>query len=177
MSAWGGKLPIRPIASDQIAGGATMSRSAKLRGLLVVFTASLVMCGCTTDNSHQGHEPQAAVPPIPQMELDEAVTGLRAALRDAVALLRSYKYNQVAGRMADLDARLAEDDMDAVQSALAEATGSMGSLNDQILYGKEADDDRGANARLRAIVARIRTYAEAANAALRPSAHGDRTKG
>lgn len=150
-----------------------MSRSAKLGGLLVVFTASLVMCGCTT--SRQGHESQVTTAPFPKMRLDEAVTGLRTALRDAVSLLRSHKYNQVAGRMADLDARLATGDMDAVQSALSEATGSMGSLNDQILYGNIDGDDRAANERLRAIVERIRAYADAANAALRASAHGDRT--
>jgi len=101
----------------------------------------------------------------------QAVEDLRQAIRDAADFLGQYGDTPLAERVLELDAGLARGDWRAVSDALAESTGSMGSLNDRYLSPANQDpvtesEAPAVNARLRALVARIRDCARAVPAAM-----------
>jgi hypothetical protein len=98
------------------------------------------------------------------MASDDAVTGLLGALREAEALLRLHGHVAVSDRLLDLSRRLDAGDTDVIQTALSESTGSMGSLRDQYIYPENGDDHVAVNARLDAIVVRVRDCSRAAMA-------------
>jgi hypothetical protein len=106
-------------------------------------------------------------PPVEDVETQS----LSRAVAETRALLRKHGDTYVAARLAELEARLAAGDRDAVVSALTEATGGMGSLRDRILCPENGDRIRAGeveavNLRLAALVRRVETEARAAAAAL-----------
>lgn len=89
---------------------------------------------------------------------------LIAALAGARALLEEHGAKWVASRLADLEARVATGDRTALQEAVSEATGGMGSLHDYILCAADGDaispdQEEQVNARLRGFVRKIATFA------------------
>jgi hypothetical protein len=101
------------------------------------------------------------------MTMDEAVIGLRASLEAAIDLLRTHGEEPVSERLVHYERRLAMGDFDAVQSLLAEVTGTMGSLRDVYLYPSDDSQRIALNARLEALVAQIREQSLAAGLLLR----------
>jgi hypothetical protein len=100
------------------------------------------------------------------------IADLQSSLRKAESLLRRYGDRFVSDRLHELDVRLEAGDMDAIQSALTESTGSMGSLQDRYLCPENGDaiergDVRVVNAELVNLVGDVRIKATAATASLR----------
>jgi hypothetical protein len=98
-----------------------------------------------------------------------ALEDLKNALREARELLLRHGDKYVSARLADLELRLARGDMTAIQSALSEATGSMGSLSDRILYASNGDriepwEEPSVNEKLRALVLLVKERADSARA-------------
>ncbi len=92
---------------------------------------------------------------------------LSQAINRTAEFLRAYGDVHVAGRLDDLHGRLASDPAGAIETAVIEATGSMGSLRDRILCVANGDRIRGeeeedVNARLRALVREIEISARSA---------------
>jgi len=86
-------------------------------------------------------------------------------LDEAEKLLRAHGDTSVAERLGDSRHRLAAGDMSAIQSALSESTGSMGSLRDRFLCPENGDrieqaDVSAVNQRLNAVVDGIKHRAE-----------------
>ena len=99
-------------------------------------------------------------PSTPLSELIEAV----ATAKD---FLRRYGEVYVSNRMAELEVRLIDGDYSAIQSALNEARGGMGSLNDRVLSRLNGDnveqrEEEDLNQQLRSIVELIGARSEAA---------------
>jgi hypothetical protein len=79
-------------------------------------------------------------------------------------LLLEHGEQHISARLLDLDHRLLAGDKSAVRSAVSEATGSMGSLNDRILSASNGDDierwrESSINARLRRLIDAMRERA------------------
>lgn len=64
---------------------------------------------------------------------------LAEVIEQASDLLLAYGGAATAPRLVKLAARVRADDNDAIVSAISEATGGAGSLNDQTLYPAAAD--------------------------------------
>src|SRR4051812_44112564 len=95
---------------------------------------------------------------------------LKAELVDVRELLLRHGDKAVAGRLAELLQRLAEGDMSAILSVVAEASGGAGSLNDRVLSAANGDaieawQETRVNQQLSELVSAIRDHAEAARAA------------
>ena len=73
-------------------------------------------------------------------------------------LLLTCEYVSTATRMSELAERLRTGDQCAIVSAVSEATGGMGSLNDQVLF------PAGANDRFRTVVSDVERLARVAAA-------------
>ena len=104
------------------------------------------------------------------------LSALIDALSRTRALLSRYGDTWVAGRLAELETRLATGDVSAVESAVSEATGGMGSLNDRRLSTAngdrvEAADEHEVNVQLRSLVRETERAARAAAAQLGLSLH------
>jgi hypothetical protein len=102
----------------------------------------------------------------------DAVQALKAALVDARELLLRHGDQHVSARLAELLQRLAEGDMSAILTVMAEVTGGMGSLNDRVLTAANGDaieqwQETRVNQQLSKLVSAIRENAEAARAAAR----------
>jgi hypothetical protein len=99
------------------------------------------------------------------------VGALAAALAQIRALLRKHGEKFASARVEYLETRLARGDWTAVESAVSEATGGMGSLRDRGLSKANGDsisyeDEAPVNARLEELVKEIERSARAAAAAL-----------
>lgn len=95
------------------------------------------------------------------------VARLRAAIQATRQLLLRYDDRYVVERLSEIDRRLSLGDASAIQSALSESSGSMGSLRDRFLSRTNGDpitplDEFDANIRLTALVDEVRTAARAA---------------
>jgi predicted acetyltransferase len=106
--------------------------------------------------------------------LNPSIEELRTAIVEAERFLRHYGDIHLVQRLRDLDLRLAAGDLRAVQGALSESTGSMGSLNDRILTPANGDpieesDVPALNARLRILIAAVAQRAKAARASMPPT--------
>jgi len=93
-------------------------------------------------------------------------------LKRTEKLLKQYGHVQVADRLADTRAKLAAGDQSAIETALAESTGSMGPLNDQVLFNVPGDhiepaEIAAANLKLRELIEAVRNSAKVALAAPR----------
>lgn len=104
------------------------------------------------------------------MEGSGAMLQLESALGQAEELLAAHGDVSVSRRLAELRARSAADDPSAIQSALTESTGSMGSLRDRYLCPENGDhiaqdEVHAVNEKLVGLVDEIRKAAEAALAA------------
>jgi hypothetical protein len=96
----------------------------------------------------------------------DPLAGLIKALAEAGLILRRYGEVYISDALADLEMRLCKGDLTAIQSALIEATGGMGSLNDRIISVANGDhvDERDeviANKQLRRAVQAVRDEAQA----------------
>jgi uncharacterized protein YidB (DUF937 family) len=96
---------------------------------------------------------------------DDAVLALKTALVDARDLLLRHGDQHVPARLAELLQRLADGDMSAILSVIAEATGGMGSLNDRLLSAANGDaiepwQETRVNQQLSLLVGAIRENAE-----------------
>jgi hypothetical protein len=101
----------------------------------------------------------------PLMEPD--VEALIATLEQTSEFLRKHGRRLVAASLDELQTRLVRGDWTAIQSAVSEATGSMGSLRDQWLSvpNGNADDERAINTQLDAFTKEVeRTARKAAEA-------------
>jgi hypothetical protein len=102
--------------------------------------------------------------------MDPKIKALMATLAETRELLKKHGDKWVAQRVGELEVRLARGDWDAIQTAVTEATGSMGSLRDRWLSAANGDaiardDEHAVNARLDALVTNVeRTAREAAEA-------------
>jgi len=101
----------------------------------------------------------------------DAVSGLRAVLRDVIDLLEAHGDTHVVRRLVDDDQRLASGDYSSIHSVIAEATGSMGALNDRIISLKNGDridltEEGAVNARLVALVLELKDKAIKARAVI-----------
>jgi hypothetical protein len=101
------------------------------------------------------------------MKQKDAMTQLEAALDQAEDLLSAHGDVHVTLRLAGLRAKLREGDRTAIQGALAESTGSMGSLRDRYLCPENGDeiaahDVAAVNAQLCGLVRAIKRAAEIA---------------
>jgi len=99
------------------------------------------------------------------------VDALMAALAQTRRLLRQHGEKFASARLEELEARLARGDWTAVQDAVSEAMGGMGSLRDRILSainGDEItrDEEPAVNARLEGLVRRVEATARDAAAVL-----------
>jgi hypothetical protein len=98
-----------------------------------------------------------------------SIEPLVLALARARTLLQEHSYATVADRLEELNVRLERGDRYAVVSAISEATGGAGSLNDISLYAATAEGAEpiwlpDANAQLRGLVRDVeRTAREAAS--------------
>ena len=98
------------------------------------------------------------------------IEALLAALAQTQDLLRKHGDKWVAGAIHELEARLARGDWAAIQTAVTEATGGMGSLRDRWISAANGDaiareDEQAVNARLDALIEEVeRTAREAAEA-------------
>ena len=106
----------------------------------------------------------ARVPP------SEILQALKQDLVDARELLLRHGDRAIAGRLADLLQRLASEDMSAILSVIAEATGGTGSLNDRVISAANGDaiepwQESRVNQELGRLVSAVRDHAEAARAA------------
>jgi hypothetical protein len=81
---------------------------------------------------------------------------LAEALEGAASLLLAHGNDATPPRIFELAKRLRSGDVDAIVSTVSEATGGMGSLNDQTLSPAGADE------RLRHVIADIERLARAA---------------
>ncbi len=104
----------------------------------------------------------------------DAISALDIALADSVLFLREHGERHVSGRLAATRLRLEGGDLDAIQTALIEATGSMGSFRDLILSARNghavsADQELLANARLASLVTRVYDTAREALSAVEAS--------
>ena len=79
-----------------------------------------------------------------------------ASLTQARLYLVQNGENHASVRLSELEARLARDDTSAIVSAVSEATGGMGSLNDVVLGHTHLDNS------LRALVADVERNARSA---------------
>jgi hypothetical protein len=95
----------------------------------------------------------------------EKMTLLADAIGEASRFLARYDRQNVASGLTTLEEQLRAGDVSAIISAVSEATGSTGSLNDQYLYPEEQDQGETVNAELRALVDDIERKARAAAAA------------
>lgn len=99
------------------------------------------------------------------------VIALAQTIAEVRDLLRGHGDKWTSGRMEELGTALDRGDMAAVSSALSEATGSMGSLNDRFLCAENGDDIRPdevepVNARLGLLVKEVERRARAAASAV-----------
>ena len=81
--------------------------------------------------------------------MNAEISNLVASLTQARLYLAQHGERHASGRLSELETRLARDDTSAVVSAVSEASGGMGSLNDVVLGHTFLD------ARLRALVADV----------------------
>ena len=100
----------------------------------------------------------------------DVLQALKADLVDVRELLLRHGDRAVAARLAELLQRLAEGDMSAILSVIAEASGGAGSLNDRILSAAHGDaiepwQETRVNQQLGRLVGAVREHAEAARAA------------
>ena len=103
---------------------------------------------------------------MPGKELELLAQALAASHR----LLSRYGDKWVSKRLRRLEDRAREGDLGAIQSAISESTGGMGSFNDRILSRSNRDaiakqEEPAANAELRACVERVEKAAREAAAA------------
>jgi ubiquinone biosynthesis protein UbiJ len=102
--------------------------------------------------------------------MEPKVEALIATLAQTSELLRRHGDSSIAARLQELETRLVRGDWTAVQSAVTEATGSMGSLRDRWLSVANGDaithdQEQAVNAQLDALVKGVeRTAREAAEA-------------
>ncbi len=101
---------------------------------------------------------------------DKELQALADALADACRLLERHGDKWVSGRLRELEQEARRGEADAAIGAVTEATGSMGSFNDRILYRSNGDsieprDERAVNAELREKVRIVEEKARAAAAA------------
>ena len=111
----------------------------------------------------------ASLPTYPS-DMSTELLALAYAIEQARQLLLAHGDDGIATRLSALEARLKEGDQSAISSALSEATGSMGSLNDRILSRTNGDTiDFGqadtVNRRLSVLVREIEAKARGAAAA------------
>jgi hypothetical protein len=95
------------------------------------------------------------------------LASLREAVLEAAKLLERHGDRHVSERMRTIAAALSSGSADGIQSALAESTGSMGSLRDRFLCPENGDDIAPeavdvVNARLVSLVIEIRNQARTA---------------
>ncbi len=95
------------------------------------------------------------------------MTLLADAIGEAHRFLAMHDRQSVASRLAALEEQLRVGDVSAIISAVSEATGGAGSLNDQYLYPEKQDQRENVNATLRALVDDIEQKARAAAAAFK----------
>jgi len=102
--------------------------------------------------------------------MEPQVKALVSALEQTEQLLRAHGDAWVAAAVNELQARLNRGDWTAIQTAVTEATGGMGSLRDRQLSVANGDaitrkDEQAVNARLDELVREVeRTAREAATA-------------
>lgn len=102
--------------------------------------------------------------------MEPKVEALRRALRQTEDLLAKHGDKWVTAAVSELEARLARGDWTAIQTAVTEATGGMGSLRDRQLSVANGDaitreDELAVNARLDALIKEVeRTARDAAEA-------------
>jgi hypothetical protein len=87
---------------------------------------------------------------------------LLGALSETEVFLRRHGFDDVADRIQDLQVRLATGDHDAIQTALSECTGSMGSLRDVFIYAGDVQSEQAANQQLDRLVERVLRLSQAA---------------
>ena len=97
------------------------------------------------------------------------VHALMAALRETPMLLRKHGEKFASARLDELEARLARGDWTAVESAVSEATGGMGSLRDRVLSAANGDaitrpEETAVNAQLDAVITEVERTARIAAA-------------
>ena len=95
------------------------------------------------------------------------VGALIKALGQTRELLRNYGDEWVSSRLEDLESQLARHDWTAIESAVSEATGGMGSLRDRWLSAANGDDigrdeEPQVNAKLDALIIEVEQSAKAA---------------
>ena len=100
----------------------------------------------------------------------DVLQALKGDLVDVRELLLRHGDKAIAGRLAELLQRLAEGDMSAILSVLAEANGGAGSLNDRVLSAANGDaiepwQETRVNQQLSELLEAVRDHAEAARAA------------
>ena len=98
------------------------------------------------------------------------IESLISALANTRSLLQKHGDKFTAQRLHHLEASLREGDTSAIVSAVSEATGSMGSLNDRFLCPENGDaiapqEVEPANAQLRDLVETVELRARIAAAA------------
>jgi hypothetical protein len=102
---------------------------------------------------------------------DQRTERLSRALAETRALLRKHGDTGPAARLKELERKLAAGETSAVEWALSEATGGMGSLRDRFLCAEngdriDADEVEAVNEKLAGLVRRVEAEARSAAAAL-----------
>lgn len=105
-----------------------------------------------------------------RMPPNDLLQALKADLVDVRELLLRHGDKAVASRLAELLQRLAEGDMSAILSVVAEVNGGPGSLNDRVLSAANGDaiepwQETRVNQQLSQLVSAVREHAESARAA------------
>jgi len=106
-----------------------------------------------------------------QRRTQPEIHALMAALRETRMLLRKHGDKFASARLDALEARLARGDWMAVESAVSEATGGMGSLRDRVLSAANGDaitrpQETAVNAQLDALITEGERTARNAAAAI-----------
>ena len=101
---------------------------------------------------------------------DPELRSLADALARARRLLQQHGECFISHRMRELEDRLSQGDATAISQAVAEATGSTGSLNDRYLCVENGDavephEEAAVNARFRTLVKEVEQLARVAAAA------------